>query len=85
MTVRIEKDNHGRDVIWSQKAGRQVPLVVDDVFIQLSTGHVFKAGTAPVPLSRLEPHEPEMIEFYLRQTEGPHEPDIFAGDPPLNG
>lgn len=83
MPVRIEKDNHGRDVLWSEKAGKPVPLVVDDVFIRLSDGHLFKAGTTP--MARLEPHEPEMVEFYLRETDGPHAPNIFAGDTPPDG
>ena len=85
MPVRIEKDNHGQDVIWSEKGGRAVPLWPKDVFIQLSTGHVFKAGLTPVPLSRLEPHEPAMIELYLRQTEGPQAPNVFAGNEPPDG
>ncbi len=36
-------------------------------------------------LSRLGPAEAEMVEHYLREVGGVHEPVVFAGDTPPDG
>ena len=82
MTIRIEKDAHGRDVIWGEVGGKAVPLPVDDILIRASDGHVFLTSAGLPGLNRLRPHEPEMVRHWLREKGGEIKPDIFAGDPP---
>jgi len=36
-------------------------------------------------MARVTPHEVEMVEHYLRETDGPQAPNVFAGDPPPDG
>ena len=86
MTITIKTDNHGKDVIWSEVGGKTVPLPVENLFVRLADGHVFNLGggapgTRGANLSRLRPHEPEMVDHWLSNKDLP-EPDIFSGEPP---
>ena len=81
MTIKIEPDARGRDTIWCEVDGRPTPLPADHVLIRASDGHVFTAPIGLRGLSRLSPHDVEMIEFFRRE-KGLAEPVIFAGDTP---
>ena len=50
----------------------------------LIDGHVFNLPPGPkqVP-ARLRPHEVAMVEYWLAETGGVHELDVFEGEPPL--
>ena len=87
MPVTIKQDAAGREVIWSERGGKPVPLVVEDIFIRASNGHVFKADYyySPPRLHRLEPQEVAMVQHWLRAADGPHVPNVFAGEPPPDG
>ena len=82
MTIRIEKDAQGRDVIWSEIGGKAVPLPVPTIYVRASDGHVFTIEGSGLP-QRLRPHEPEMVEYWLREKGVKIEPNIFAGEPSL--
>jgi len=82
MTVRIETDGSGKVVIWTEVGGKPVPLPADDVYFRASDGHCFVAPSGPVPLARLRPHEPEMVEHWLCEKGAGIGPNIFAGEPP---
>ena len=82
MTVRIETDAQGHDVLWSEVGGKAVPLQVENLFFRALDGHVFVGPSGHVPLERLRPHEVEMVEFWLHEKGVEIEPNIFAGEPP---
>ena len=86
MALRIETDAYGRDVIWSEVGGKKVPLEVDSLFVRAVNGHIFTSAAPGVRgsmLSRLSPHEVEMVEFWLDK-QGVHELNIFDGEPPVS-
>ena len=90
MTIKHETDARGHaQILITDKARfgsgrtRGRGLAVDDIFVQSATGHVFvKSSASRDGLARPSEVEIEMIEFYFRETDGPHAPDIFVGDPP---
>ena len=85
MTIRTEINPRGQEEIWGERGGKKAVLMASDLFLRLSDGHVFTAPSGSVPLYRLNPHEVEMVEFWLHQKGGKVEPDIFAGEPPPDG
>ena len=85
MTVRIEKDNHGRDVIWSEVGGKAVPLPAEHILVRLSDGHIFITSAGLPGLNPLRPHEPEMVKHWLREKGAEIAPNVFAGDTPPDG
>ena len=81
MGVEIKEDNHGNQVIWSELAGKAAPLPVNDIFIR-ADGQVFTwALYGKNQPQRLRPHEVEMVEYWLAETGGVHELDVFEGEP----
>ena len=84
MTIKIEKDPQGRDVLWSEVGGKPVPLPVETLHIRYSDGHFFTIEPGGLP-QRLRPHEPEMIKYWLREKGAKIVPNIFAGEPPHGG
>ena len=88
MTVRIETDPIGRDVIWSEVGGKAVRLPVENILIRASDGHVFTTPPGSyrwTVLERLRPHEVAMVEFWLREKAVEIAPNIFAGEPAPDG
>ena len=88
MAIKIEKDNDGRDVIWSEVGGKAVGLPAENIYIQVVSGHVFTTPPGQFRgkvMARVTPHEVEMVEHYLRETDGPQAPNVFAGEPPPDG
>ncbi len=83
--IEIRLDPHGGEVIWSEKGGRAVPLAAADIYIRASDGNVFIGDAAILSkrggLQRLQPHEPEMVAFWMKQR-GAGTAKIFAGEPP---
>ena len=86
MAIKIETNKRGEVLIWGENSAGQKHIITwDKIFFRASDGHAFIAPSRQLPLSRLMPHEVPMVEGLLREMDGPHEPDIFAGDPPLDG
>ena len=85
MTVRTEINARGQEEIRGEKGGKKAVLMASDLFLRLSDGHVFTAPSGPVPLYRLNPHEVEMVEFWLRERGAGIEPKVFAGEAPPDG
>ena len=81
MTLRIEPDAYGKDVIWCEVDGRPTALPAEQILVRASDGHVFTAPVGLRGLSRLSPHDVEMVEHY-RHEKGMSEPVVFAGDLP---
>ena len=84
MTVRIEIDASGKDVIWSEVGGRKVPLPAENIYIRAGDGHVFVTAPGLFGLERLRPHEVEMVHHWLNEKAGEIAPNIFAGEPPAS-
>ncbi len=82
MTIRIEPDAYGKDIIWCEVDGRPTALPTDHILIRASDGHVFTAPVGLRGLARLAPYDVEMVEFY-RHEKGMCEPVVFAGDAPV--
>ncbi len=80
MTIKIEPDAYGKDVIWCEVDGRATALPADQILVRASDGHVFRAPVGLRGLSRLAPHDVEMAKHFLAE-KGMPKPDIFAGDP----
>ena len=83
MTIRIETGADGKDVIWSEVGGKAVGLPAENIYIQVVSGHVFTTPPGSFRgkvMARVTPHEVEMVEHYLRETDGPHAPNVFAGE-----
>ncbi len=84
MTIKIETDPKGHTtIILTDEArfGRRPRgLAADNILIRASDGAVFTARPNLPGLSRLGAPEVEMVEFYLREVDGPRAPNIFAGD-----
>ena len=87
MKVRIEKDARGQDVLWTEVGGahggkaKPVPLPTETIFMRLIDGHIFIAPSGAVPLERLRPHEPEMVNHWLCEKAPEIAPNVFAGEP----
>ncbi len=81
MTCKIEPDAYGKDVIWTEVDGRATALPAEQILVRASDGHVFTAPVGLRGLSRLSPHDVEMVEHY-RHEKGMCEPVVFAGDTP---
>ena len=90
MTIKIETDANGLTVILLTDearfgAGARV-LPVNNILIRGPDGHLFiKSPSSHGGLSRASEIDVEMVEYYFDKLGGPHEPDIFAGDPPPSG
>ncbi len=83
MTCWIEKDQFGRDTIFTNSAEvgadvRKQALHADHLYIRVSDGRAFTAGK---PISPLAPHDAEMAKHYLAER-GMPKPVVFAGDTP---
>ena len=85
MTIRTEINARGQEELWGEKGGKKAVLMASDIFLRLSDGHVFTARSGPIPLDRLNPHEVEMVEFWLHQQGAEVKPNVFAGEPPPDG
>ncbi len=81
MTCKIEPDAFGRDTIWCEVDGRPTALPADQILVRASDGNVFTAALGLRGLSRLSPHDVEMVEHFLKER-GAAEPVVFAGDTP---
>lgn len=93
MTIKIETDQNGHTQItltdqarFGGGRTRGRGLAANDVFVQSATGHVFvKSSASRDGLARPSEVEIEMIEYFFRETDGPHAPDLFVGDTPPDG
>ena len=87
--ITIETDRNGWQMVLlsdEPKYGLSKKcLPVQNILINVSTGHLFHAPPGLTGLSRLGPAEAAMIEHYLREAGGVHEPVVFAGDTPPDG
>ncbi len=88
--IKIETDARGHTMILMADEERFGAggrgLAVENILIRASDGHVFiKSNASRDGLERPSEVEIEMIEYFFRETDGPHAPDIFAGDPPPDG
>ena len=81
MTIRIEKDANGKEVIWTELAGKAAPLPAENLYVRLGDGHCFVAPPATSGMERLRPHEVAMVEFWLRERASENTPVVFAGEP----
>ncbi len=81
MTIKIEPDIYGKDIIWCEVDGRPTALPTDHILIRASDGHVFTAPVGLHGLARLAPHDVEMVEYWLRERGVEIGPNVFAGDP----
>ena len=90
MTIKIETDPRGHtQIVLTDKAQfghgrtRGRGLAVNDVYLQVATGHCFvKSSAIRQGLARLSDVDVEMVRYYLKKIGGPHEPVVFEGDPP---
>ena len=88
--MKIEKDVHGRDVVWAELGGRPVPLPAENILLSAETGHILiaplglQAALAGKGLTRPRPHEIAMIEFYLEKKGDTIIPDVFTGEPKVH-
>ena len=80
MTIKIEPDTYGKDIIWCEVDGRPTALPAEHILIRASDGHVFAAPVGLRGLARLAPHDVGMVEYWLAER-GMPEPVVFAGDP----
>ncbi len=93
MTIKIETDVRGHaQILITDKARfgggrtRGRGLAANSIFVQSATGQVFvKSSASRDGLERPSDVDVEMIEYYFRETDGPHAPDLFVGDPPPDG
>ncbi len=88
-TIKIETDQRGHEMILlvdeSKYGGSKKCLPVQNILVNASTGEFFHAPPSLTGLSRLAPAEAEMIQYWLREVGGVHEPVVFAGDTPPDG
>ena len=88
MTISIETDNSGREHLMMTDVpkfrGNPRGIPVENILIRACGGHVFSAPPGLRRLSRLGEAEAEMVEYWLREVDGAREPNIFAGDPPVD-
>ena len=86
MTIKISTDKNGREHLVltdESKYGKSSKgLPVANILVHAITGHVFHAPPGLNGLSRLSEAEAAMVTFWLDKVGGPHEPKIFAGNPP---
>ncbi len=86
MTVTIEKDVRGKDVIWSEvgEKKQKVSLEVQDLYLRLADGRVFTISSyrAASVLEPLQPHQVAMVRFWMDQHPDGITPNIFAGVSP---
>ncbi len=82
MTIRIEKDANGKDVIWSEVGGKAAPLPAENLYMRMGDGHCFVAVPATPGLERLRPHEVAMVEHWLRERASEITTVVFAGVTP---
>ena len=81
MTIKIESDAFGKDIIWTEVDGRPTALPAEQILVRASDGHVFTAPVGLRGLSRLSAHDVEMVEHF-RDERGLCEAVIFAGYTP---
>lgn len=82
MTVRIETDASGKDVIWSEVGGRKVPLPVENLWINALDGRLANIVPGLPGVEPLRPHEPAMVAFWMDKNPDGIAPNIFAGVSP---
>lgn len=82
MTVRIEKDVNGKDVIWSEVGGKAALLAAENIYIRAGDGHCFVIFPSTRGVERLRPHEVAMVEFWLRERAPEIVTKVFAGETP---
>ena len=88
--IKIESDPRGHtQIVLTDKARfgggrtRGRGLAVNDIYVQVNTGHVFiKSPATREGIVRLSDVDVEMVRHYLDKLGGPVEPVVFAGDPP---
>ena len=83
-TIKIETDQRGQKMILladGAKYGKsQKCLPVQNILVHAATGEFFHAPPSLTGLSRLSEAEAAMVEHWLREVGGVHEPVVFAGD-----
>ncbi len=89
-TIEIKTDERGCQMLLLTDEARfgagARGLPVDNILVRVSDGYVFiKSPSSHGGLSRLSVVDVEMIEFYLREVDGPRAPNVFAGDVPPRG
>ncbi len=88
-TIKIETDQRGQKMILladeAKYGGSKKCLPVQNILVHAATGEFFHAPPGLTGLSRLGPAEAEMVEHWLREAGGVHEPVVFAGDTPPDG
>ena len=82
MTIRIETDANGKDVIWSEVEGKAAPLPAENLYVRMGDGHVFVIVPATRGVERLRPHEVAMVEHWLREKAPEIVTKVFAGVTP---
>ena len=82
MTVRIETDAYGKEILWSEVGGKAVPLPVENILIRAHDGHIFVAVPGLRGMEPLRPHEPEMIAHWMNEHPDGIKPVVFAGVSP---
>jgi hypothetical protein len=87
MTIEI-RDINGKPVLWTLLNGKAALLPLEKIYIRAGDGHVFVGGDGQElsrHLARLRPHEPALVEFWLDQQGGEITPNVFAGEPAVDG
>ncbi len=87
--ITIETDPRGHEMILlvdeAKYGASKKCLPVQNILVNASTGQFFHAPPSLTGLSRLAPAEAAMVEHWLREAGGVHEPNVFAGDTPPDG
>ncbi len=87
--IKIETDQRGHEMILladESKYGKSEKChPVQNILVHAATGEFFHAPPGLTGLSRLAPAEAEMVEHWLREAGGVHEPNVFPGDTPPDG
>ena len=87
--ITISTDANGREMILltdeSKYGGSKKCLPTQNILVNAATGEFFHAPPGLTGLSRLSEAEAAMIQHWLSEVGGPHEPVVFAGDTPPDG
>ena len=87
MTPKIETNSRGvEEIVGENSRGQTHVIEATRIFVRASDGHVFLAPMSERPnLVPLNPHEVVMVLQWLRERDGPHFPNVFAGEAPSDG
>ncbi len=87
--IKIETDQRGHELILltdeALYGSSKKCLPVQNILVHAATGEFFHAPPSLTGLSRLSEAEAAMIQYWLREVGGVHEPVVFAGDTPPDG